>query len=118
MASALAALFFLCVLFVQEYRHIIWLDYVTGRGSSLLNAIHAHGPATADDAALIQAWMTFDYVNHLFGLPPRYLQAGLSITDARYPHLTISRYAKDSGTSSAAFLTEVQDSARAFFAQK
>ncbi len=38
--------------------------------------------------------MTFDYVNHLFTLPPQYLETTLGITDGRYPRLTIEEYAE------------------------
>ncbi len=41
----------------------------------------------------IQPWMTFEYVNRVFKLPPEYLKARLSIKDRHYPRLQINHYA-------------------------
>ncbi len=37
----------------------------------------------------ISNWMTFNYINKVFNLPPDYLKTQLSITDSRYPRLSI-----------------------------
>jgi hypothetical protein len=42
----------------------------------------------------IQLWMTFDYLNKVFSLPPDYLIKSLEITDARYPNLSLTQYAR------------------------
>jgi hypothetical protein len=67
----------------------------------------AHHPAPTSTAAYIQPWMTFDYVNQVFGLPPTYLQDALDIQDARYPNVSIAHYAEIIGASEAAVLDEV-----------
>jgi hypothetical protein len=43
--------------------------------------------------ANIRDWMTFDYLNKAFRLPPAFLKASLEIRDARYPGLSIRQYA-------------------------
>ena len=63
--------------------HELWLSTV----------LHEHGPITANDVSFIRSWMTFDYVNKLFGLPPGYLEDRLSITDPRYPQMSLGSYA-------------------------
>lgn len=42
----------------------------------------------------IQSWMTFDYINRIFKLPPEYLKTQLTITDRKYPNIEIKNYAK------------------------
>jgi hypothetical protein len=116
-AIAAVILVVLCILLVREYRHLRRLDYVAAHGS-LFSALRAHGPVGASDASSVATWMTFDYIDHLFALPPQYLQTQLAITDSRYPRLTIAEYAEDTHLGQSAFLTHVQDAIRAYFAQK
>ena len=116
-AIAAVILVVLCILLVREYRHLRRLDYVAAHGS-LFSALRAHGPVGASDASSVATWMTFDYIDHLFALPPQYLQTNLSIADSRYPHLTITEYAGDQHVEQSAFLTQVQNAVRAYFAQK
>jgi hypothetical protein len=47
-----------------------------------------------NDLGVIQSWMTFDYINNVFALPPDYLKTSLKITSSRYPFLTIKHYAR------------------------
>ena len=49
-----------------------------------------HAPLTASDVSIIQSWMTLDYVNRIFALPPDMLKTTLSITDARYPRMPVA----------------------------
>jgi hypothetical protein len=107
----------LCILLVREYHHLRRLDYVAAH-RSLFEALRAHSTVQASDADVVASWMTFDYVNHLFALPPNYLQTQLAITDSRYPRLTIAEYADELRLGQSAFLTHVQDAVRAYFAQK
>ena len=104
----------LCALLIQQYEQIQHLNYVVQR-HSILRSLHSNGPATAADASSTQVWMTFDYINHVFGLPVDYLQTTLAVTDSRYPRLTIAEYAQGAGVSSATKLTAVQDAIRAYF---
>jgi hypothetical protein len=78
-----------------------------------------HAPASMSQASDIRPWMTFDYVNHLFGLPPAYLQAALGITDPRYPHLTISEFFEhESPGEQPSSLDAVQDAVRAYLSNE
>lgn len=46
------------------------------------------------DIGYVESWMTFQYVNTVFGLPEDYLRTQLGITDPTYPKTTIAKYAK------------------------
>ena len=116
-ALALIGLIALCILLAREYRTVRQLNYFNSR-TSLLMALHAHRPATAADIASVQAWMTFDYINHLFSLPPNYLQTTFSITDSRYPRMTINGYAADANIASPSALTQVQQALTSYLADK
>lgn len=61
------------------------------------------------DPADIQDWMTFDFLDKTFGIPPSYLQGQFRIQDARYPNLSIRRYAALSGQSVTTTLANVKD---------
>jgi hypothetical protein len=115
-AIAAGVLVFLSVQLVGEYRHLRRLNYIGAHGS-FLSASRAHGPISASDASSTQAWMTFDYINHLFALPSVYLQTSLAITDSRYPRLTIASYAKTQHLDQSTLLMQVQDAIRAHFVQ-
>lgn len=45
----------------------------------------------------LESWMTFNYVNFVYDLPPDYLRTTLHITDPRYPNVEIRHYAKRYG---------------------
>lgn len=58
----------------------------------------------------IQPWMTFDYVNVVFKLPPAYLKQSLNITDPHYPNLQISRYARRNNLDPQQLIGQIQNS--------
>ena len=118
LAIAIVAVIILGVLFIQEYRHIQKLNYISIHRQTLLRSLHGSGPLTAADATSTEAWMTFGYINRAFVLPQTYMETNLGITDSRYPRLTITEYAKDAGLSAATALSKVQDAIRAYFAAK
>lgn len=64
-----------------------------------LTARRTRGPLSPSDADLIRPWMTFDYINQLFGLPPAYLKQSLELTDPRYPNLAITEYTESFATT-------------------
>lgn len=43
----------------------------------------------------VERWMTFAFLNRIFGLPPEYLKEELEITNKHYPNLTIKSWAKE-----------------------
>ena len=114
------ALSVLCVLLFREYRHLRELDgfaaYEARMAASFPPGTRTHAPATAQDIPSLQAWMTFDYIDHWFMLPPDYLKTTLGITDVRYPRLTITRWAKNASTKPAAALAQVQNALKTYFA--
>lgn len=74
-----------------------------------------HGPLTATDVNLIRSWMTFDYINHIFGLPSSYLQSSMHISESAYPNLTVSSYAKAEDIPATAALDELVAAVRSHF---
>lgn len=74
-----------------------------------------HAPLPVADAGTVRSWMTFDYINKLFGLPPAYLKSRLDISaSSSYPRMTLSGYAKNQQLDLATFVTNVQDAVRGF----
>lgn len=107
----------LCALLVQQYQYVRHLEYNDAR-HSFFRSLQSSRPLTAADATSTQTWMTFDYINRVFLMPAPYLQTALSITDSRYPRLTIAEYAKVTAQKPSVALTKVQDAISAFFASK
>jgi hypothetical protein len=64
------------------------------------------GPA---DVKEVQSWMTFDYINKVFNLPPEYLKNKFSISDSKYPRISLAGYAKNHNIDISNFLSEVKD---------
>jgi hypothetical protein len=110
------ALAVLVVFFVREYLLLRRAQVMNAR-QSLEEVLKAHGPLNAGDTGIIQDWMTFDYLNRLFGLPADYLKTALSIADPHYPQLYIGGYARSAGVSEAAALANVQAAIRNYFLQ-
>ncbi len=76
--------------------------------------LERRAPLPVSEAPLIHAWMTFDYVNYLFALPPSYLRTRLGIGDVRYPRLGIGDYAEKKGMNVDTFLSKVQAAVRGY----
>jgi len=75
-------------------------------------SVRSRRPLTASDAASIQSWMTFDYLNKVFALPPEFLKTTFGITDPRYPRLSLAHYAETKGVSAANFTDAVKNAIR------
>lgn len=58
----------------------------------------------------IQDWMTFEYLNTVFDLPPEYLKISLHITDPAYPRLSLRAFARRAHFSTAAVVESVRRS--------
>ena len=69
------------------------------------------GKPTVDS---ISNWMTFEYLDRIFGMPPAYLRDTLDIADVHYPRLSIRRYALDARISDAAAVERVKTAVRGF----
>ena len=92
-----------CALFVfRSYqRHALWFP-----GQHFPQRAH---PLVPED---IQLWMTFEYINFVFKLPPEYLRQELSIEDSRYPHITLGRLSGRDEKKASSLLLRVQDAVR------
>jgi hypothetical protein len=111
----ITALVVLCTILFRQYQHIQRLDYISARKTSWFATIHTPGTLTAQNADLIEDWMTFDYINHLFKIPADYFKTTLSITNARYPRLTIAHFASETHIQASDALISVQNAVRAYF---
>jgi hypothetical protein len=88
------------IFFVQEYNN--------ARKAQILDQIHRGVPLTAGEVTIIRPWMTFDYINRIFKLPPNYLKTNLSITDPSYPRATLSSDAAYSHTDATLLMNQVE----------
>src|SRR5208283_6194519 len=84
----------LVIFFVIDYRALRHAQIVHNHQSWLAAILAHHAPLSANDVDVIRPWMTFDYINTAFRLPPDYLKTQLSVVDTRYPQLTISSYVR------------------------
>jgi hypothetical protein len=75
-------------------------------------SVQDQNAAMAESAGTIQSWMTFDYVNRIFALPPDYLKEKMSISDTRYPRLTIGEFSEDDRHGASSTLTDVRTAVR------
>lgn len=94
---ALLALAFGLFSFVRIYRdlHRHGLLYRQGR-LPFERPVPDYALRRQQQSGNIRDWMTFSYINRVFGLPNEYLQSKLIITDKKYPNVSISSWAKQS----------------------
>lgn len=102
-----AVLVVLLIFLVHEYSSLRREQVVGARELWVSTVLHEHGPVTASDVTFVRSWMTFDYINRLFQLPASYLQDQLSITDPRYPKMSISSYASHARIDVTPFISEL-----------
>lgn len=60
----------------------------------------------------IQGWMTFEYINFVFKLPPEYLKQTFSIEGSQYPKTTLKRYANKAGLDATTFVRNVEEAVK------
>jgi hypothetical protein len=65
---------------------------------------------SADDSTVIRPWMTFEYINKLFNIPPDYFKNALSISDPSYPQLSLYGYANHQHVNATIVVNEVESS--------
>ena len=104
----LLALSFVLLLWLlwREYRAMAAIppgSRMEWMGAGRQGSVHAPN-ATPD---VLRPWMTFEYVNRIFGLSPEILRDALGITDKRYPKLSIAAYARRIGRSSDAIIAQI-----------
>jgi len=59
------------------------------------------------ESSQVKDWMTFGFVNHVFGLPSEYFQTKLNISDKKYPDLSINSWAKQSNQDAQKLTGEI-----------
>jgi hypothetical protein len=113
--GALVVVLVILIVFLALNYRALRRSAVAGARQSWLSTLVAHhrGPATVADLASVRPWMTFDYLNRFFNLPPQYLQTQLAITDPQYPRLTIGGYAKRNHLDLATFQHQLDAALRA-----
>ena len=109
-------LVFLFAFLVRDYRDLRREQVISARKVFLAAFVKNHGHLAVGDATVIRPWMTFDYVNKLFGLPTAYLQDQLMVTNPHYPQVTLSGYANAEHVNVTAFVTSVEDAVRSYTA--
>jgi hypothetical protein len=109
LALALAILLFFVV---AQYRALRRQQFMSDREFRVSELLASHAPLPASEASAVRTWMTFDYINKVFALPPAYLQAQLQITDARYPRLTLASYASATKLDPTVVLNQVESAIR------
>ena len=102
----------LSVFFVWQYTSLRRANIISARESWLTAAVKQHGPATVSDVNFIRPWMTFDYINTLFNIPPDYLKNNLSLSDEGYPKLSLSSYARHNNMTTDEVTGEVMNAVR------
>lgn len=86
---------------------LLFNQYRVIRHASVFGTGHHHGVLTSADAAYIQPWMTFDYIDFAYKLPPTYIQSDLGITNPQYPRISIEQYAAESGQNALAVTDQI-----------
>ena len=113
--AALLILFSILLVFLFfQYQSLRRAEFLSGRASIHAMLTAHHGVLTASDVSVIQSWMTFDYVNHLFGLPSSTLKNDLGITNVHYPHLTLAAAYAGDDIKPVAVVVGVQNAIRGY----
>lgn len=108
-ATLAIVLVILVVFLANEYRTLRRKSILSAREAWLIDALKNHNRLIPTDASVVRSWMTFDYVNKLFGLPQTYLQEQLRITDKNYPRITIGKFGTEIHESAASTTALVQN---------
>lgn len=117
----LALFMFVLRVFIRDYillRHSGILHSRPPRSILLPQQMGSTSPLVIANVDLVENWMTFDYLNASFGLPPEILRDGLHITDPVYPRLSIRRAAKEANVSRDVYLEEVKNIIREYLAAR
>jgi hypothetical protein len=101
--ALLALLVILCGLLFHQYRILRDESFMPGHP----HFFGSHG-ARLSDTSLIQSWMTYDYISHVYGLPIDYLKTTLTIADPSYPRITISESAEAQHENATALTDQVR----------
>ena len=113
----LLALFSLCFLFYREYNYLRKIDDINSY-KGLIETLRNKKSLSGTDADIVQSWMTFNYLNIIFHIPPNYFKNFLVIADSRYPNLSVGKYAKSVNLSTNILITSVKEAITDYFNSK
>ena len=82
-----------------------------------IQSVHRREPWGVNDLSRVQGWLTFDYLNFVFRLPPTYLESKLPASDNRYPNISIDHYADRHALGHPQFLVIVKSAIRDYLLQ-
>lgn len=75
-------------------------------------------PVSVQNVTQISAWMTFEYINSLFDIPPALLKDALKVENAKYPLITLKQYAKKSNKDIDSVVSDVQKIVQTYLEHK
>lgn len=116
LGAIVVVLIFLCVLLFREYQNLRAQE-LAGVHMPGLSALRGRAAMPLSDVNFIQSWMTYDYVSHIYALPPDYLKTTLDIADTRYPRVSIAESAEAQKTTAAALTAEVKTAVSDYLSQ-
>lgn len=101
--------------FVQHYHRLSKERAITMKTHREVTLTPLSAPTTVTNntttpvaVALIRNWMTFDYINRLFNIPPSYFETRLDVAGTNYPRITIRGLAKVHDSDEVHFLSYIQ----------
>jgi hypothetical protein len=102
---------FTCVILVCAVG-LVFKSYknITNKKQFRLHGYRSH--AFPFEVDMVKSWMTFEFINHTFSLPPEYLKNEFAIKSLKYPRITLSEVAKSENKNIIIFVNQVKDSIR------
>jgi hypothetical protein len=106
-ATVILAVLFLMTLvwFIRNTKQLYRSGELETTYAERHNPNYSNQPPSVDS---IRTWMTFDYINFIFKLPPDYLKNTLTISDPRYPNVRLDHYSKHHNVDPVVFLQSVK----------
>jgi heme/copper-type cytochrome/quinol oxidase subunit 2 len=117
-AALVGILVVLTIFFIIQYQHVRRIEAINAREFEINLLLHHHGTLTANQVSMIRPWMTFDYINKIFGIPPDYLKNQFTITDSSYPKMTLQSYASKHGMTGISFTANVEAAISSYLSSK
>ncbi len=109
-AGAIIFIFSLSVYsFDSDFRHLRKGGFFQDRRRGELKK-----PLSPSDVDAIRPWMTFDYINKVFGLPEGYLKNELGVAELSYPHLSVKKAARAGQESEEQYLNALKNTVRIY----
>jgi hypothetical protein len=103
-----AVLVVLCAALILQFVNLQRSPFLRFHGIRPPDILRNRQPLTVNDINMIQPWMTFDYLNHVFNLPPDYLKTKLAVSDTRYPRLSLAHFIQNNHLDSNSVMAEVK----------